>query len=204
MMSRKKVYFVLGIFLDSETNGLNAKKHQLLEIAYRILDVETGAVLSSFSSLIRLSQEDFSKSDPMSLQINGFTLQELEKGLPIHEVSSKITADFERHQIKRGSSVFICQNPSFDRAFFNQLIDPEVQEKKLWPYHWLDLASMFWAISLLKQGTMPPPWVSGYNKDAIAAFYKLPPETKPHRAMNGVDHLIACYKKVVGFSKSSS
>ena len=94
------------------------------------------------------------------------------------------------------------QNPSFDRAFFAQIIDPDLQEKLLWPYHWLDLASMYWAKALTKEKTEANkmPWVTGLSKDKIATVYKLPAEGKPHRAMNGVDHLILCYEVIVGFS----
>jgi DNA polymerase-3 subunit epsilon/oligoribonuclease len=108
---------------------------------------------------------------------------------------------FMRNKVKRGDAVFICQNPSFDRAFFAQLVDPDTQEKSLWPYHWLDLASMFWAkaIHCKQQSDGMWPWETGLSKDKIATAFFLPSEERPHRAMNGVDHLILCYKAVVGF-----
>ena len=96
---------------------------------------------------------------------------------------------FDKFKIKRGDAAFICQNPSFDRAFFCQLIDSDKQELLNWPYHWLDLASMYWATSL-KQGRLP--WETGFSKDRIAAVYQIGPEKKPHRAINGVDHLLSC------------
>ncbi|EKE08172.1 MAG: hypothetical protein ACD_17C00306G0003 [uncultured bacterium] len=70
-----------------------------------------------------------------------------------------------------------------------------------WPYHWLDLASMYWAIAMKKatQNQGPLPWVTGVSKDQIAAQYRLPEEKKPHRAMNGVEHLLLCYEAIVGF-----
>ena len=36
---------VLGVFLDSETNGLNFQKHRVVEIAFKIVDVLSGGVL---------------------------------------------------------------------------------------------------------------------------------------------------------------
>ena len=108
---------------------------------------------------------------------------------------------FDKHDIKRGEAVFICQNPSFDRIFFSQLIDVDTQEKLLWPYHWLDLASMYWAeaIRKAKGGEEKYPWMTGCSKDKIATALELPKEVKPHRAMNGVNHLLLCYESVVGF-----
>ncbi len=96
---------------------------------------------------------------------------------------------------------FAGQNPSFDRTFFSQLIDSDIQESYLWPYHWLDLASMFWSKSMQKatKSKKDFPWELGFSKDLIAFHFDLPKEKTPHRAMNGVDHLITCYGAVVGF-----
>ncbi|HEY5234979.1 MAG TPA: 3'-5' exonuclease, partial [Rhabdochlamydiaceae bacterium] len=89
----------------------------------------------------------------------------------------------------------------FDRIFFSQLVDPDIQESLNWPYYWLDLASMYWAKSIRKGKQDPKhyPWVTGFSKDRIAAVYHLPAEEHPHQAMNGVDHLLLCYEKVIGF-----
>jgi DNA polymerase-3 subunit epsilon/oligoribonuclease len=63
---------------------------------------------------------------------------------------------------------------------------------------------MHWSLALLnhREKKSPLPWDIGISKDRIAAFYKIKPEERPHRAMNGVDHLIACYQKIVGFAVS--
>ena len=135
---------MLGIFLDTETNGLNAQRHRILEIAFQLLDVSTGKVKDRFHALIAQSPEDWERSDPESLKVTGFTWEEVSKGQKRAAAAAEIKELFARWGIKRGEAVFICQNPSFDRAFFSQLIDPETQELLLWPYHWLDLASMFW------------------------------------------------------------
>ncbi len=192
---------MLGIFLDTETNGLNPHRHRLLEIALKIVDLSTSELKAEFQSLVLLSPEEWQKSDPESLKVNGFTWEEVQKGVLPADVSSAIRELFAKQKIKRGEAVFICQNPSFDRAFFYQLIDPDLQEKLLWPYHWLDLASMYWAKSIEKGKNNPKlyPWETGFSKDRIAKALSLPGEEKPHRAMKGVDHLLLCYRSVVGF-----
>ena len=192
---------MLGIFLDTETNGLDPYRHVIIEVAFKIVDMQTGAILQSYQSLVRQEKELWEKSDPESLGVNGFSFEELQNGKPSEDVEKEIKELFFKHKIKRGSSVFICQNPSFDRVFFSQLINTNAQESLLWPYHWLDLASMYWAISLTKGKADPKclPWHTGINKDAIAKICGLAPETKPHRAANGVDHLLACYTALLGF-----
>ncbi|MBI3236226.1 MAG: 3'-5' exonuclease [Chlamydiales bacterium] len=192
---------MLGIFLDSETNGLNAMKHRIIEIAFKIIDMRTGDVKILFESPIGASFEEWEKSDPASLQVNGFSWMEVSQAPKPQAIGEEIIKIFTNQDIKRGDAVFICQNPSFDRIFFSQLIDMDLQEKLLWPYHWLDLASMYWAYSLGKAKTDSGkyPWQTGCSKDKIAVALDLPKEAKPHRAMNGVNHLLLCYESFIGF-----
>lgn len=187
---------MLGIFLDSETNGLDPKKHQILEIALQIHDMATGERKETFHSLVAPSQESWQHTHPNSLKINGFSYEELQGAPSSSLVADRIQECFFRQKIHRNTAVFICQNPSFDRAFFAGLIPTEIQENLEWPYHWLDLASMHWALRI-KEGQLP--WQIGSSKDNIAMSLGLPKEATPHRAMNGMLHLLLCYEKLVGF-----
>ncbi len=203
--SSKKVRDLLAIFLDTETNGLNAHKHRVIEIALQIVDVFTGELKDEFHSVVSISKEDWDKSDPSSLKVNGFVWEETVSGQPSSQVAEQIRKCFEKNRIKRGAAVFICQNPSFDRAFFSQLINADEQEALLWPYHWLDLASMYWAQAIKTSiaGLGKYPWETGLSKDKIAQTQRLPKEDQPHRAMNGVKHLLLCYQSVVGFPEKT-
>lgn len=195
---------MLGIFLDTETNGLNPFKHKVVEIAIKLLDMETGLLIDSYEAIVYQTYDEWQNSDLSSLQVNGFNWEDVSMGILPETVSKQIQELFSKHKIQRGKAVFICQNPSFDRPFFAQIVDPELQEKLLWPYHWLDLASMYWASALLKkrkENESPYPWETGVSKDKIAKIYQIGSEAKPHRAVNGVDHLILCYKAVLGFPK---
>lgn len=189
---------MLGIFLDIETNGLNTKKHKAIEIAYKIVDVKTGRLTEAFETKVFHPFEEWQKSDPTSLKVNGLNWDDVKDGAPPEKVAKAIKYSFSRAGIKRGQAVFICQNPSFDRAFFSQFIDADMQEELNWPYHWLDLASMYW-MDALSEKNRPFPWETGLSKNQIAKVYHLPHEPTPHKAMNGVDHLLLCYKAVVGF-----
>ncbi len=196
---------MLGVFLDIEANGLNPQIHKILEIAFKIVDLSTGEVKENFQSLVTQPIEAWEKSDQESLRVNGFTWDEVKNGRSIRHTSQQIIDLFAKWGIRRKQAVFICQNPSFDRVYFSQLIDADTQELLSWPYHWLDLASMFWALSMTKakKGEGPLPWEVGVSKDLIASHYQLACEEKPHRAMNGVNHLFLCYQAVVGFPQSS-
>jgi oligoribonuclease len=195
---------MLGIFLDQETSGLDSSKHCVLEIAFRIIDLASGQEKAAYSAVISHTEEVWGMRDPVSITINGFAWEEVLAGKPEDAVAKEIRAIFKDVGIQRGKSVFICQNPSFDRAFFTQLIDTYTQEKLFWPYHWLDFASMYWALEIEKcmRTHQAIPDELKLSKDMIAQNLNLPKEARPHRAMQGVDHLLLCYKNVVGFPES--
>ncbi len=193
---------MLGIFLDTETSGLDPKKHTVLELAFKIVDVKTGVLCETFTELVAVSKEQWEQSDKLSLQVNGLTWETVSQGKPLTEIQSQVKALFQKHKLTRGEAVFICQNPSFDRGFFSQILDIVTQEKLRIPYHWLDLASMYWAYTMCSHKQFP--WNTGFTKDKIAAQFHLPPEEMPHKAINGVNHLLRCYAAMIGFPEQST
>jgi len=192
---------MLGIFLDQETTGLDSRKHNVIELAFKVLHLATGEQVGEYSSVIRIDQKEWENRDPMSMLINNLQWDEIERGASLKDVRREVIELLSSLHIKRGNSVFICQNPSFDRPFFSTVVDCYEQEKIFWPYHWLDLASMFWTLEIKKVDKDHPFLLTEgkLSKDAIASAAKLPPEKKPHRAMQGVNHLIQCYEYFVGF-----
>ena len=185
------------IFLDTETTGLNPEKHRIIEIAYKVVDSMTQRVVVSYESIVAQPLEVWAAADPVSLTINGFTWEQTLHGQSEKVVASEIENDFHRLELGQKEGVFICQNPSFDRSFFLQLINADVQEGFGWPYHWLDLASMYWAVCLTSNAH-PITKESDLSKNSIANYYGIPPEGEPHRAINGVKHLMTCYEAIFG------
>lgn len=184
-----------GIFLDIESSGLNCYKHRCLEIAVQVIDLYSKKHLGSYSTFVDQPQSVWEASDPESLKVNGLSPENTPNALSEKQISKDIEVLFTACQIQRGKAVFICQNPSFDRPFFSQIISADRQEALNWPYHWLDLASMFWAIRLKEHNhtKVSYPWETGISKNDIAQTLGLEKEKMPHRAMQGVEHLIACY-----------
>jgi len=191
---------MLGIFLDIETTGLDPTQHRVLEIAIKIINLRDGMEHSSYEAIVSQTKEVWMSSDPESIQVNGFSFEMLAEGKPEQKVGEEIIHLFKEAGIDRERAVFIGQNSSFDRAFFAQLISVYEQEKRNWPYHWLDLASMYWGLrvhQLMEERKVVPSKIS-LSKNDIAWQFHIPPEERPHRAMNGVDHLLLCYDAVVG------
>jgi oligoribonuclease len=190
---------VRGVFLDLETNGLDPWVHVPVEAAMRIVDLETGERLASYTAMVQCSHEEWLRSDPESLRVNRLSWEDLDSQPSAQEVGRNLSELFARFRIRRGEAVFVCQNPSFDRAFFSRFIPVTEQELQGLPYHWLDLASMYWAKVVEARQRGEHPIFTGFSKDRIAQALGLPPEEQPHRALNGVDHLLICYERVVGW-----
>jgi DNA polymerase-3 subunit epsilon/oligoribonuclease len=187
-----------AIFLDIETTGLDSTRHCPIDVAFEVVDMMTYKRKYRFQSLIKQPASVWEKADPISLQINGYTYDQVSTGKDFATVSDEIISIYTSLGIERGKAVFICQNPAFDRGFFMQLVDVYTQERLNWPYHWLDFASMYWALVLQKtknNGT-PFPECIKLSKNEIAKAYNLPEEMTPHRAIQGVEHLMTCYQTV--------
>lgn len=195
-----------AIFLDIETTGLDPNKHRAIDVAFQVIDLTTGKRKGVYQSIVKQPQEVWDRCDPISLGINGFTWEQVCTGKDPATISHEIIQLLTHLKIERGQSVFICQNPAFDRGFFTQLVDVYTQEKLNWPYHWLDFASMYWALLTKKNKSIQSPFPDRLNlsKNEIAKTFALPEEKQPHRAMQGVEHLMMCYQAVldVNFEKN--
>lgn len=193
---------MLGIFLDIETTGLDAAKHYPVDIAFKVFHLTSGECKATYRSVVRLSWERWETRDPNSMLYNGYTWEDVSQGKEPAEIGKEIVALLTSLKVKRGNAVFICQNPAFDRGFFNQLVAVYEQEKLNWPYHWLDLASMFWTKFFSQQLPEGQSWpeTMSISKNDIAQYYHLPIECSPHRAMTGVNHLVLCYEAVLNMN----
>ena len=92
---------MLGIFLDTETNGLNAFKHRVLEIAFKIVDLKSGEIKESYHTIIQQPENVWQSSDPASLKVNGFTHEKLLLGKKADVAAAEITNILQRNQIRR-------------------------------------------------------------------------------------------------------
>ncbi len=186
-----------AIFLDIETNGLDFYINSPIQICVIIYDLHTMVCICEYQSFVFCSERQFfMHSDHSALNVNSITYEDLKNAKTTNEICEELTHLFVSHDINKKNSIFICQNPSFDRGFFDQIIPIDIQKEIELPYHWLDLASMYWGRIFYSNpidDNIPP-----LSKDNIALNLGIPPEKKPHRAMDGVKHLISCYRALFG------
>ena len=185
-----------AVFVDIETTGLDFDIHVIVEFAMVCVDLCTNEEVFAYSSCMTLDADDWRKADPKALDVNGFSYPIPYQTKKDWEVGKEIEALLVMHNIKKGQAFFMCQNPSFDRPFFLQLMCQQRIDELEMPYHWLDLASMYWIKVLSPQLSYEGFKYASMSKDCIAHSLGLPPEEKPHRAMNGVRHLISCYEQL--------
>ena len=193
---------MLGVFIDTETSGLDPFLHVPIELGIVVVDLMTGQEIAAYETLLSVTDEEWHAKDPNSAAIHGITLEQLSTGVSRPAAAKAIEKLLVGAGVTNDKAFFICQNPSFDRPFFAKIISQYHQEALQWPYHWLDLASMYWALSGAKEQKSLAKAIC-VSKDAIASALGLPPEKRPHRAINGVRHLISCYERLVGFPAAS-
>ena len=193
-----------AIILDTETTGLDASKAQIVEIAFKVVNTDSGECLNSFQGVVALSKKEWRDADLGALKINGFTWNDVQtRGRPRNDIAVDICSIFSQLKLSPQTAFFLCQNPSFDRVFFSQLCSPSVQKSCGFPYYRLDFASMNWALAAkdIALGKRLPFRIP-FSKDGIAQDAGLPFEDTPHKAMNGVDHLLLLFTNIVGFRNS--
>lgn len=181
------------VFMDIETTGLDFDIHVALEIAIVIVDYSNNESRSEYVSCITCDAEDWKRSDLEAFRVNGFNPECLWSGKKCHEVGKEVEIFLIENGVVKDKAFFMCQNPSFDRPFFLQLMSQERMRELNMPYHWLDLASMFW-IKYVSSFSVDE--VHSLSKDSIARYLDIDPESYPHIAINGVNHLIKCYDEI--------
>lgn len=187
---------VKAVFVDIETNGLCPISNVVMDVSVVIVDLNDYSNATAYTACIQLSALEWINSDPEALSINGFTPQNHD---PLCQSWFQVERDLEKFLIKNGikcgQAVFICQNPGFDKPFFHQIISERRMKALKMPYHWLDLASMYWM--KYYGGCSPMSEFACHidlSKDAIAKHLGLEPEEKPHRSLSGALHLMNCFK----------
>ncbi|CAM4493694.1 3'-5' exonuclease [Corallococcus exiguus] len=153
-------------FIDLETTGLDASRHEVLEVAILRVDARSLTVLAEYEA--RVQPTRLADADPAALAVCGYSDEEWRDALPLEEVLATVTP------LLTGTLV-AGHNTSFDWGFLvegyrrTELPLPSVD------YHRLDTASLAWP--LLATGE-----VESLSLNALARRFGLH-RPSPHRAM---------------------
>jgi oligoribonuclease len=181
-----------AVFVDIETTGLDVSRHVAIDIALIVVDLNDYSYMHEYTSCIACDADHWWYSDPKALEVNGYnSLNHSKIAKDDWIVSEEIEKFLIEHEIVNGKAFFICQNPSFDRPFFLQIICHDRQIEMNLPYHWLDLASMYWIKFFGSFHPIPSSYCIvpelaheiSLSKDSIAKHLGIPCESKPHKAI---------------------
>ena len=165
------------IILDIETTGTDPRRHAIVEVG--AIDFDNPG--NYFNE--RCSVWEGAETDPVALKINGLTLNEIHDKT-LFTQKELITA-FMTWIEKIEDKTIAGQNVDFDINFINESaarcgLNFSLGKRKV------DQHSIVYAHFLKRK--IQPPLKDGYsdlNSDYIMNYVGLPPEPKPHRAING-------------------
>jgi len=127
------------LFIDTETGGLDAKKHSLLTIAFAVY--KDGAIISE--SEYKVEHKDYIVT-PKALEVNGINLIEHDiEATPSTIVVQQIIMYINRN-FRRDEKVIIAgHNVEFDNGFMAQLFENENETwSKLVSHRKIDTCSL--------------------------------------------------------------
>jgi len=165
------------IVLDIETTGLDPRRHSIIEVG--AIDFDHPA--NYFNE--RCQIWDGAETDLKSLEINGLTPDDIQDRTILTQ--KELLFRFMTWTNHIEDKTIAGQNVDFDISFFNESsarcgLNFSLGKRKV------DQHSIVYA-HLLKRNIRPPieDGFSDLNSDFIMNYAGLPPEPKPHRAING-------------------
>lgn len=168
-------YNMSMIVLDTETTGVDFRKHGLISIGA----VDFDNPENEFYGECRL--RDGAHIDKAALEINGFTEEHIKE--PTAQTEMELLSKFAAWTKTVGDTTFAGENPSFDRDFLKFAAERNGMD---WPfaYRTIDVHAVAYA-HMLKKGIEPPQknGHSGLSTDAVLAYTGLPPRKGHHDAL---------------------
>jgi DNA polymerase-3 subunit epsilon/ribonuclease T len=142
-----------ALVYDTETGGLDYKKNSLLSIAFCVADLDKGAILDQYSTLVKLPSYNVEQE---ALNINGLSVAECQTN---GEEPAKIGEKMMDAWMSHGCSLLGGHNIHFDNRFvahwiFN--VEPQNLDK-IFTHRYLDT---YPCIQLMMGGAKAPPGTS--------------------------------------------
>ncbi|ADO70451.1 3'-5' exonuclease [Stigmatella aurantiaca] len=153
-------------FVDLETTGLDASRHEVLEVAVLRVDARSLKVLAEYEA--RVQPTRLADAHPEALAVCGYSDEEWRDALSLEEVLATVTP------LLAGTLV-AGHNTSFDWGFLVEGYRRTALTLPSVDYHRLDTASLAWP--LLATGE-----VESLSLNALARHFGIHRPT-PHRAM---------------------
>jgi len=165
------------IVVDIETTGLDPKRHSIIEIG--TIDFNNPANYFNGECQIWIGAE----VDLTALEVIGFALEEIQDQKILTQ--EELISDFKIWTDSIEDRTIAGQNVDFDISFLIES-SRRIGLKFNWGKRKVDQHSIAFA-HYLKRSIKPPlkDGLSNLDGDTIMNYAGLPPEPRPHRALNG-------------------
>lgn len=177
------------IIVDAEMSGLNPYKHSIVSLGA----VDFARPERQFYGECRIW--DGAETDPEALAINGFT--EADCHDKNRKSETELIKEFYIWVQDASDKTLAGQNVSFDREFLNGALKRAGIEWRF-SFRNLDLHSVFY-LKFLKEGREIPlrDDQSALSLTKILESLGLPPEPKPHIAINGARYEAEAFSRII-------
>ena len=177
------------IIIDAEMSGLSPLKNSIVSLGA----VDFAHPERQFYGECRIW--DGAETDPEALAVNGFT--EADCHDPKRKSETELISEFYAWIQQISDKTIAGQNVSFDAQFLNQALKRADIEWRF-SFRTLDLHAVMYA-QFLKEGREVPlrDDQSALSLTKILGSLGLPPEPKPHIAINGAKYEAEAFSRVI-------
>jgi DNA polymerase-3 subunit epsilon len=170
-------------FLDTETTGLDYKKHEILEFASLTARRNTDSSFTVLSTCeFKIKPERIDLAEPTALKVNGYTEEAWQDSLPFNHHADKLL------QIINDSDYLVGQNLIFDLRFIRHAFFDRGLEPPVFPQYF-DTQRM--GKNLLSEGKL-----KSASLDGMCNHFDIKSEGRAHTALVDVKRTFELYVKL--------
>lgn len=166
---------------DTETTGLDAGIHEIIEIGLIVVEQPTLRILDKFN--VKVKPEHIQTAQKKALQVNGYNEKEWAKAWSLKEA-------MEIYSEKTRNAIFVAQNVYHDWSFINEAFKKTGAED-LMDYHRIDLFTLGWS----KKNEFPG--LTKFSLSSMCKYFGIEPEPMPHRAFNGAKKAHEVFRNLI-------
>ena len=175
------------VFVDIETTGLDARIHEIIEIAFvRVTQTWASNQKPIFEKMFewsaKIKPEHLDVADPVALRINGYVASEWTESIPLEQALTEFSE-------KTAGAIMVAHNVAFDAEFLDEKF-AKFGIKNMMHYHRLDTLSL--AFGILHSA----PDIGRYSLGELCKYFGIINE-RAHSALSDARADFELFKKLM-------